>query len=681
MTEKTQIQISINDMPVECTVGKTILEVCQDQGIEVPTLCYDKSLSISGGCRMCLVEVKGWEKLQTSCGIPVEEGMEIYTQTARVSEARKSSLDFLLMDHPLECPLCDKSGECPLQDQSFDYGEGRGIPAEAKRVMETQEFGPLIKASMNRCIHCNLCVRFADEVAGTAEIGALGRGDETEIRALKGVVTSELSGNVIDLCPAGALLSKPFKGRGKAWEMESFETVDVMDAVGSPIRVQVREGEIMRILPREGEWISDKTRFAHDGLSYQRLDQPYIRVEGKLQPASWADAFKIIVKKMTSLKPSEMAFLIGDLVDMETAYVLRQLLDKMKVPHRDCREAGQYLPVSARGDYLFNTTMEGIQKADACLIVGSNPRLEAPVLNAHIRKRFLGGNFPVALVGQKIDLTYTYDHLGTNALVLKEILNGNHPFAETLKGAKNPMIIVGNGALTSLEGEAIYKTCRAIAAQFNMIRKDWNGFNVIHTAAGCVGALDVGFVPLKEGHDTAGILRGAKVGTLKLLYLVGVDNIPFNGLEDTFVVYQGHHGDAGAHEAHVILPGVAYTEKDASYVNMEGRLQEAHKIVQGPGEAKEDWKIIRGLSEVVGHKLPYNTREEILAELPISEASSMSKGVEFQEITRGFMKESDENFYRTNVICRSSPTMAQCSVELVSTAQKATVRGYEEVVS
>jgi NADH-quinone oxidoreductase subunit G len=676
-----KIRISINETPVHCEEGQTILEVCQSQAIEIPTLCYNKNLSSTGACRMCLVEVNGHGKLQTSCGVPVTEGMEIYTNTKKVEMARRGTLDFLLLDHPLECPLCDKSGECALQDQSFVYGEGQGLSTEHKRVVENQEFGPLIKTAMNRCIHCNLCVQFAEEVAGTSEIGAFGRGEDMEIRALKGLVTSELSGNVIDVCPSGALLSKPFKGRAKSWEMETVETIDVMDAVGSSIRVQVRDGEIMGIQPRDNEWISDKTRFSHDGLCCQRLDQPYIRIEGKLQPSSWIDAFKVVVKKMTSFKPSEMAFLTGDLVDVETVYVLRQLLDKMGVPHRDCREAGQYMPMGARGNYLFNTTIQGIKKADACLIVGSNPRLEAPVLNAHLLKRFKQGNFPVAVVGEKVDLTYGYTHLDANALVLKEILKEMHPFTEVLKIAKNPMIIVGNKVLSNLEGESIYGACRAIATQFNMIREDWNGFNVLHMAAGRVGALDAGFVPLKDGYDTAGILRAAKTGHLKLLYLVGVDNIPFEGLEDTFVIYQGHHGDAGANKADVIFPGLAYTEKKALYVNTEGRLQEAQKIVEGPGEAKEDWKIIRGLSEVVGHKLPYNTREEILAELSIPESSPMSKDVEYPEITRGFMKETDENFYRTNVICRASSTMAQCSVELVREKIKEKARAYLEGVA
>ena len=674
-------QISINNTVVDCLAGQTILEACQDQGIEIPTLCYNKNLEVSGGCRMCLVEVTGYDKLQISCGMATVEGMEIYTNTEKVEAARKGTLDFLLLDHPLECPLCDKSGSCALQDQSFAYGEGQGLSTESKRVTDTQEFGPLIKTAMNRCIHCNLCVQFAEEVAGTSEIGVFGRGEDTEIRALNGVVKSELSGNVIDLCPAGALLSKPFKGRAKSWEMETFETIDVMDAVGSNIQVQVKDGEIMQILPRQNEWISDKTRFAHDGLLLQRLDQPYIRMDGKLQPASWIDAFKVVVKKMVSCKPSEMAFLTGDLVDMETAHVLRQLLDKMKVPHRDCREAGQYMPTGARGDYLFNTTIKGIEKSDACLIVGSNPRLEAPVLNAHLLKRFRQGNFSVALVGEKMDLTYAYTHLDTNALVLKEILKGDHPFAEILKAAKNPMIIVGNKALCSLEGESIYGACRAIAEQFNMIREDWNGFNVLQEDIGRIGALGVGFVPLKDGHDTAGILRGAKTGQLKLLYLVGVDDVPLEGLEDTFVIYQGHHGDVGANKADVILPGVAYTEKNSLYMNLEGRVQETQKIVEGPGEAKEDWKIIRGLSEVVGHKLPYNTREEILAELAILKSSPLSKKREFPEITRGFMKTEDKNFCRTNVICRSSPTMAQCSVELVGETSKEKVRVYEEVTS
>lgn len=674
-------QISINDTLVKCEEGQLLLEVCQEQGIEVPILCYNKNLSVFGGCRMCLVEVKGYEKLQTSCGMSVTEGMEIYTNTEKVEAARKGTLDFLLVDHPLECPLCDKSGECALQDQSFVHGEGQGLSTECKRVVENQEFGPLIKTAMNRCIHCNLCVRFAEEVAGTSEIGAFGRGEDTEIRALKGVLTSELSGNVIDLCPSGALLSKPFKGRAKSWEMETFETIDVMDAVGSSIRVQVREGEIMRVQSRQGEWISDKARFSHDGLLYQRLDRPYIRIEGKLQPASWIDAFKMVVKKMMSFQPSEMAFLVGDLVDMETAYILRQLLDKMKVPHRDCRKAGQYMPTSAREDYLFNTTIQGIETADACLIVGSNPRLEAPVLNAHLLARVRQGNFPVALVGEGVDLTYAYDHLDTNALVLKEILTGTHPFAEVLRAAKNPMIIVGNKALSSLEGESIYGACQAIATQFHMIREDWNGFNVLHTSAGQVGALDAGFVPLRDGYDTAGILRGAKTGQLKLLYLVGVDDISFDGLEASFVIYQGHHGDEGAQNADVILPGLAYTEKKALYVNTEGRLQEAHKIVEGPGEAKEDWKIIRGLSEVVGHKLPYNTREEIVAELQATHPISvLSESRIAPEITRGFMKEDDQNFYRTNVICRASPTMAQCSVELGREKSKTKVQGHIEVV-
>ncbi|MEI8320903.1 MAG: NADH-quinone oxidoreductase subunit NuoG [Alphaproteobacteria bacterium] len=675
--EKTKkISITINGKVVKCDKGASILQACQQEEIPIPVLCYHEKLKVAGNCRMCLVEVAGCHKLVASCATPATDKMEIFTESPVVKDSQKGNLEFLLINHPLDCPVCDRGGDCDLQDASMDFGLDRGSFWEPKHAVLHKDFGPLIGTAMERCIHCNRCVRFAQDIAGVSEIGVFGRGETLEINTVLGqVVTSELSGNMIDLCPVGALNSKPYGSRARPWELTHYPSIDVTDAVGSHVNLHVKNDEVMRVVPRlkeeiNEEWISDKARFSYDGFNIQRLDTPYIRKEGVLYPVSWIDALKTVVKKLTSIAPHEIGVIAGNLMDVETLFLMRQLLDSMGVIHRDCRQEMGFLPMTERGDYLFNTTIQGIEDSDACLLVGTNPRLEASLINVRLKKRSMQGDFSVGLVGPHVDLTYAYEHLSDTAAVLNDILANKHPFSKVLKKAKRPMLILGQGALTSLEGEAIYKTCRAIAQEFGLIQEDWNGFNVLHTAAGRVGGLEVGFVPKDDGYDVANMLKAARAGRLQVIYLLGADEVPLQTLGDAFVIYQGHHGDAGANRADVIFPGAASIEKDALYVNTEGRAQEALRVREPLGEAREDWKIIRGLSEVIGRKLPYNTREEILKDLqkmyPVfSKIGDVFPGEctamhEPKKISSGFLKPFITNFYMTDVIGRCSPVMASC---------------------
>ncbi|MGE5540108.1 MAG: NADH-quinone oxidoreductase subunit NuoG [Gemmatimonas sp.] len=670
-------KLTIDGKEVEVPAGSTVIQACEVAGIEIPRFCYHERLSIAGNCRMCLVEMEKSPKPIASCAMPAADGMVIKTDTPMVHKARKGVMEMLLINHPLDCPICDQGGECDLQDQALFYGFDRSRFLEQKRAVKDKDFGPLIETHMTRCIHCTRCIRFASEVAGTDDLGALGRGENMEISTyLDAIVGSELSGNVIDLCPVGALLSKPYAFNARPWELSHTESVDAMDALGAAIRIDARGPEVMRVLPRlnedvNEEWLSDKSRFSWDGLKRQRLDRPYVRVAGKLREADWSEAFAAIARKLSGLSGDRIAAIAGDQADCESMFLLKSLMQSFGSPNLDCRQDGAQLDPSSRASYLFNSTIAGIEQADALLLIGTNPRLEAPVLNARIRKRWLAGNFPVAIVGTAADLTYRGEHLGDSPKVLIEIAEDRHAFAETLKNAKKPMLIVGQGALARPDGAAILAAARAIADKLGMVRDDWNGFNVLHTAAARVGGLDVGFVPGQGGRDVAGILEGAATGAIEVVYLLEADEIDTAKLGKAFVIYQGHHGDRGAHRADVILPGAAYTEKHAIYVNTEGRPQHTHRAVFPPGDAREDWKIVRALSAVVGKKLPYDTidavREGLRKANPVF--ASMDRIVRAPWGAFGKpgalgdapLASPIANFYQTDPISRASATMAKCT--------------------
>lgn len=678
-------KITINHIEIEVDSGLTVLQACEAAGIEIPRFCYHERLSISGNCRMCLVEMEPSPRPVASCAMPVADGMVVYTNTPMVKKARKSALEFLLINHPLDCPICDQGGECDLQDITMAYGADQSRFQENKRAVAEKDLGPLVATAMTRCIHCTRCVRFSTEVAGVEEMGATGRGENTEVGTYVGMaVSSEMSGNMIDLCPVGALTSKPYAFTARAWELRHTETVDVLDAVGSNIRVDSRGNEVMRVLPRlnediNEEWISDKTRFSYDGLKRQRLDRPYVREDGRLREASWEEAFAAIAGRITAIKGAKgqkIAAIAGDLACCESIQALKDIMNAFKSPHMDCRQDGAMLDPGARAGYLFNTSISGIEHADLCLLIGVNPRIEAPLINARLRKRFLMGSFSVALVGAKVDLTYAYEYLGSGPRTLEQILSRSHMFAELMDAANRPMLILGQGALARADGAAILAAARNLADQFAMVSHDRNGFNVLHKAAARVGAMDLGFVPGEGGRDVAGILDGAASGELEVVYLLGADEIDTTFLSSAFVIYQGHHGDAGAAAADVVLPGAAYTEKDATYVNTEGRVQQSRLAVHPPGQARPDWMVLRALSQALGQKVGYDTLEElrvqmirsnaVFAELDVAAADRMAKTKWAAFGAPGKMNGSPfadtvENFYMTDPIGRASETMARCT--------------------
>lgn len=680
-------KLTVNNKEVEFEQGMTVLQACEEAGEEIPRFCYHERLKIAGNCRMCLVEIEGGPpKPAASCAMPAAEGMKIHTNTPMVKKAREGVMEFLLMNHPLDCPICDQGGECDLQDQAMTYGCGSSRFDENKRGVKEKYMGPLIKTQMTRCIHCTRCVRFLDDVSGIHELGAVYRGEHMQISTyVESSLTSELSGNIIDLCPVGALTSRPYAFKARPWELKKTESVDVLDAVGCNIRVDARGKEVMRILPRlneevNEEWISDKTRFAYDGLKSQRLDRPYVRVKGKLQPASWEDALQTIAKKLKKLSGKEIAAIAGDLVDCESVLVLKQLLDALGSPHRDCRQDGASIDPSVRASYLFNTTIAGIEQADACLLIGTNPRWDAPVLNARIRKSVLENGLRVGYLGSTSELTYPYENLGDKLAVLEEILSGKHPFAKMLKTAEKPMLVVGMAALQRKDGAAILELAHQIAEKYNLVSEEWNGFNVLHRAAGRVGALDLGFVPAKDGKNTEAILAGAEKGDIKAVYLLGADEVDAGRLKKSFVIYQGHHGDVGAHHADVILPGAAYTEKNATYVNTEGRVQHGRLATFAPGEAKEDWRIVSEVAQELGVDLAYEALAQVRAEMirtaphfgevgEIVPAKWQKFGKKGKLLTAA-MDNHVENFYMTDPISRASKTMAACVKDILEQQKK-----------
>lgn len=672
-------KILVDGVEVDVPGEFTLLQACEQAGAEIPRFCYHERLSIAGNCRMCLVEVKGGPpKPQASCAMSVKDlrpgpngaPPEVLTKSPMVKKAREGVMEFLLINHPLDCPICDQGGECDLQDQALVFGVDSSRFHENKRAVEDKYIGVLVKTEMNRCIHCTRCVRFTAEVAGTGDMGAIGRGEDMEITTyLESAMTSELQGNVADLCPVGALLPKPQSFRGRPWEYQKTETIDVMDALGSAIRVDSRGREVMRILPRindlvNEEWISDKARQIVDGLKTQRLDRPYIRENGRLRPASWQEALAAVAAKTKATSASRIGALVGDLAAVEETFALKLLVEQLGTPNLDCRQDGAKLdPKFGRASYLFNATVAGIEQAGAALIIGANPRKEAPVLNARLRKRWLRGDFKISLVGERADLTYDYDYLGAGPESLLQ-------FIRSAKPAEKLLVIVGQGALSRDDGEAALTLAAQAAQKLGGLGDGWNGFSVLHTAAARVGALDLGFAPGAGGLDARAM---AKAGALDLIFNLGADEIAIE--PGAFVVYIGTHGDRGAHRADVILPGAAYTEKSGLYVNTEGRVQRAFRVVFPPGEAREDWAVLRALSGAIGNPLPFDSlaalRRLLIESHPhFAELDEIAPGESAQVVALAnhpavAMKDSFapaiQNFYFTNPIARASAIMAECS--------------------
>jgi len=661
----------VNGQEVEFEPGMTVLQVAELAGEEIPRFCYHERLSIAGNCRMCLVEVKpGPPKPQASCALPAAEGQEITTNSPMVEKARKGVMEFLLINHPLDCPICDQGGECDLQDQAMGYGRDDTRYHENKRAVEDKYMGPVVKTVMNRCIQCTRCVRFITEVAGIPEIGLISRGEDVEITTyLESAMTSELSGNVNDLCPVGALTHKPWAFNYRPWELKHTDSIDVMDALGSAIRIDARGNEVMRVLPRinedvNEEWLSDKSRYACDGLLRQRLDRPYIRQNGKLVPATWAEALTVVAEKISQAKPEKIGVIAGDLTDAETMKAALDLFrGKLGVQSLDCRQDGAQIGTGPRESWLFNSAIAGIDEADAVLLVGCNPRLEAPVLNTRIRRAWGVRGAAIGVIGEAADLTYNYEHLGADASALGTLLRSKKGFSESLRAAKAPMIIVGAGALARADGGAVLAAAARVASAFGAT------LNVLQTAASRVAGLDLGFIPGAGGLAAVDI---AAEGGADVIVSLGADEIDLSKSK-AFVVYIGTHGDAGAHRADVILPGAAYTEKNGLYVNTEGRVQRANRAVFPKGEAKDDWSILRALSERLGQTLPYDTHEQLRAAL-FAEHPTFA-GLDYAPrgkpdlaaitspvaVSAEPLRTAITDFYMTNPIARASVTMAECS--------------------
>ncbi len=661
-------KLKVNDIDVEVEEGLTVLQACEKAGVEIPRFCYHEKLSIAGNCRMCLVEMEKSPKPIASCAMPAAEGMNIKTNTAFVEKARKGVMEFLLANHPLDCPVCDQGGECDLQDQSMFYGVDKSRFKENKRFVPEKNMGPLIKTQMTRCIHCTRCVRFATEVAGIPEIGAIGRGEDMQITTyLEQSVQSELSGNVIDLCPVGALTSKPYVFEARPWELKKTETIDVMDAVGSNIRVDTYDWEVKRILPIinediNEEWISDKTRYACDGLSNQRLDTPFIKYNKKFEKASWDEVFKIIKSKFNNTSKDKIAGFVGDLTNMESSYIFKEFLDRtLDTNNYESRSSNYFINTTERENYIFNSTINGIEDSDLIFLIGTNPRFEATILNARIRKSFVNNSTTVVSLNDVGDLTYPYKSLDGQTKTIVDIFEGGSEISKEILNSKKPLIILGESFFRLQSAEFMFNLIKSFLKNNNKITDQWNSLNKLTSDASTVGNLD-----LKIINETKDIFDDLRSNKFEIIYLLGQDNLNFNK-KNEFIIYQGSHGDRGAEMADIILPGAAYTEQSGHFTNLEGRLQKAYKASYPPGEAKEDWQIINELAEFMNNRKLFNDKDEL--------ESSMLNFINLQKESKTFSKqkiESKENFnneklfvdyknyYFSNVIARSSKTMIDC---------------------
>ena len=678
-------KLTIDGIEVTVEPGTSIIQAAEQVGIEIPRFCYHDKLSVPANCRMCLVEVEKSPKPMASCALPCGDGMVVHTQSPKAKQARKNIMEMLLINHPLDCPICDQGGECDLQDEAVGYGRGHSRYEEHKRAVSDKYLGPLVKTVMTRCIHCTRCVRFLAEVAGVPELGGVSRGETMEItNYVERALSSELSGNIVDICPVGALTSKPYAFVARTWELSKTDSIDVLDAVGANIRVDTKGGTVLRILPRRHDgvnedWLADKGRHAPvDGIKYRRLDRPWLRVNGALREAGWDEAFAAIADRMRGMAGSRIGAIAGDLCDVESMFALKRLMNALGSDHLDCRQDGAALDASRRDYYLFNTTIAGIDEIDALLVIGADIRREAPVLNARIRRRWMDlPSFEAGLIGAPVDLTYPTTWLGDGPAALMALLNGAHDFAKVLEGAKYPALIVGQSALARADGAAVLAACWQVARQFNMIRPDWHGFNVLHRAAARVGGLDIGFVPQSGGLDARAMLAGG----VDMLWLLGADEIDAKAIPaQCFVVYQGHHGDAGAARADVILPGASYLEKPGLYVNTEGRVQAAAQACFPPGDAREDWTILRAFSDHLGHRLGFDDLAGLRAHLsesyPVFSDIGGCRRLASLDVTGPAgdpASMSGEAFarpmpvyYQTDPISRASPTMARCVAEIAA---------------
>ena len=665
------LKLKVNNIEVKVGEGLTVLQACEKAGVEIPRFCYHEKLSIAGNCRMCLVEIEKSPKPVASCAMPAIEGMNIKTNTEFVEKARKGVMEFLLANHPLDCPVCDQGGECDLQDQSMFYGVDKSRYKENKREVPEKNMGPLIKTQMTRCIHCTRCIRFATEVAGVPELGAIGRGEDMQITTyLEQSMQSELSANVVDLCPVGALTSKPYVFEARPWELKKTETIDVMDAIGSNIRVDTYGWEVKRVLPRinediNEEWISDKTRYACDGLLNQRLDTPYIKYNGKFEKASWSEVFNIIKSKFKNADKEKICGISGDLVNMETLYIFKEFFNKTLGSHNiESRSDHTYLNPDKRENYLFNSAINGIEEADFILLIGSNPRYEATILNARIRKSYMQNKTKIISLNDVGDLTYPYSSLNGDIENIKDIVEDKHEISNLIKEAKKPLIIFGQSALKSNSSKYIFESVKSFLYKNNKISNEWNSLNVISENASTVGGFDLGLYKTENGSNK--VLKDLENHKFEIVYLLGQDSLKFKK-QNEFIIYQGSHGDKGAEMADIILPGATYTEQNGYFTNLEGILQKAYKASYPPEEAKEDWLIINELAEVMNHRKLFNDKDELDSSLinQINLYIEKNNSKEFSDIKnlnfeKELLKIDNEDYYFSNVITRASKTMFKC---------------------
>ena len=665
------LKLKVNNMDVEVEEGLTVLQACEKAGVEIPRFCYHEKLSIAGNCRMCLVEMEKSPKPVASCAMPAAEGMNIKTNTPFVEKARKGVMEFLLANHPLDCPVCDQGGECDLQDQSMFYGVDKSRYKENKRSVPEKNMGPLIKTQMTRCIHCTRCVRFATEVAGVPELGAIGRGEDMQITTyLEQSMQSELSANVVDLCPVGALTSKPYVFEARPWELKKTETIDVMDAIGSNIRVDTYDWEVKRVLPIinediNEEWISDKTRYACDGLLNQRLDTPFIKYNGKFEKASWEEVYKIIKSKFENTSKEKVCGFVGDLTNMETGYIFKEFFDRtLDSQNYESRSDNRFIDIGKRENYLFNSTINGIEESDLIFLIGTNPRYEATILNARIRKSYLNNNTKIISLNDLGDLTYPYESLDGTTKTLKEIFDGNHEVSKKIIGANNPMIIIGESLLNLGSSQYFFNSIKNFLTQNKKISEEWNSFNILSCDASTVGNYDLGII-----NESNNLLKDLQNHKFDIVYLIGQDNLNFDK-KDEFIIYQGSHGDKGAEISDIILPGSAYTEQDGYFTNLEGKIQKAYKASYPPGDAKEDWQIINELAELMNNRKLFNDKEELVSsmlnyinlqkEKQINKEDKLNK-IDENEFKDEVLKVNVKDYYFSNVIARSSKTMIECN--------------------
>ena len=661
-------KLKVNDIEVEVEEGLTVLQACEKAGAEIPRFCYHEKLSIAGNCRMCLVEMEKSPKPIASCAMPAANGMVIKTNTPKIEKSRKGVMEFLLANHPLDCPVCDQGGECDLQDQSMFYGIDKSRFKENKRAVPEKYMGPLIKTQMTRCIHCTRCVRFATEIAGVPELGAIGRGEDMQITTyLEQSVKSELSGNVIDLCPVGALTSKPYVFEARPWELKKTETIDVMDAVGSNIRVDTYDWEVKRVLPIinediNEEWISDKTRYACDGLLNQRLDTPYIKYNDKFEKASWDEVYKIIKSKIDNTNKEEICGFVGDLINMEASFIFKEFFERtLDSKKYDFRSQKSFIDSSTRENYIFNSTINGIEEADLILLIGTNPRFEATMLNARIRKAYLNNNTKIISLNDLGELTYPYKSLDGNTQTIKDIIENKNQISNEIVASKKPLIILGESFLKLKTSKYLFFALKEYLIKNNKFTDDWKSLNLLSSDASTVGNLDLDI--LSEDED---LFKSLGENRFKIIYLLGQDNLSFNK-KDEFIIYQGSHGDKGAEIADIILPGAAYTEQSGHYTNLEGKIQKAYKASYPPGDAKEDWQIINDLAELMNNRKLFNDKDELessmLNYLNIKKEKDKSKSSQSNNLNSfesEILKINYKDYYFSNVIARSSKTMFDC---------------------